>query len=153
MCNMSNSLFNFGRSGCGCNNGCRCGCNNGCSCGCNNGCGNSLWNWLFGNNTQWLCRDCNGNIRVNQRSCGCGCNNCCGCNNNGCGCNGNNGTDTASVFGNNGNNRFACVTFCRNWNGSSTAFTTSNGDGDSYYARQFGLFSRRNSSCCCGSDD
>lgn len=55
-----------------CNSGTRCG------CGCN-GCG-GFWNGFWNTNTQCICRDACGNIRVNQASCGCqsayACNTC-----------------------------------------------------------------------------
>lgn len=191
MCN-NNSNFSFGRSGCNCGcsscSGC---CNNSlfnllsgnsCGCGCSNG---STWG-------QRTCRDGCGNIWVRQgNSCGwnngCGCNNSCGCNN-GCGCNGsgtfifNSGSDSFNNANNNrndndnnnnnnrsGNNRnrnndnFACVTFCRDWDGnwgSNFAQTASGFNGDAYYARQYGLFSNGNNrsgrndrSCSCGCGD
>lgn len=125
MCNFCNTCSNNGRVGCGCSSCC-------------NGNG-SFWNW----GRQSVCRDCNGNIWVNQRNtCGCGCSNgsgwslasasSCGCNN-GCGCNGN-GTDTASN-GNGNGGRFTCVTYC-----GTNGLTTATSNGDLYYARQYGLY-------------
>lgn len=133
MCNFCNTCCNNGRSGCGCG-----------SCGCNSYCNNgSLWGW----GRQLLCRDCNGNIWVNQRNT-CGCNhNRCGCNHNGCGscgCNGNAATTTT-----NGNGGYlTCVTFCGN-----NGLTTTSGNSDLYYARQYGLYPfGYNRGCGCSLD-
>ena len=106
MCNFYNTAGNVnGYSGCGCHF-----------------CGNGNFG-LWGCGRQWMCRDCNGNIRVNQRNtCGRGCNNGCG------------GSATGNTT--NGNGGFTCVTFCGN-----TGVTTNNvGGGDLYYARQYGLY-------------
>lgn len=166
MCNMCNSSFNFGRSGCGCNN-CDCNC-------CNNGCGNSLFNLFSGNGcgcscnngtTQSVCRDGCGNLRIVQRNsngCGCnnGCNNGCSCHNN-CGCNNcscnncscNNGS-TFTVNGGNSRN-FGCVSVCGNLNTIARNIAKNCfRDDDSYYNRQYGLTSSRSSrSCDCGCDN
>ena len=40
-----------------------------CGCGCNT-CGCGFWNGLWNTRSQSICRDCCGNIRVNQSSCG-----------------------------------------------------------------------------------
>lgn len=134
MCNFCNTGFNFGRSGC-------CGCSS-CSCGC----GSSLWSW--GN--QRICRDCNGNIWVNQRNsngcgCGCDCNSC----NNSCNCNGN-GTDTAENGNGNSGRSFTSITFCGSSNGTATTVAE---NGEAYYLRQYGLTGRRRNSCGCNADD
>lgn len=125
---------------------------NNCNCCCR--CNGNCWNF------QRICRDCNGNIVV-RNSNGCCCNNCdcngCGSGfwnlfggNNRCGCNNNCGCGNCGCGCNSRNNDIN-VTFCRNcWSGGSTAFAT---NGDDYYARQYGLNSRRDrSSCCCGND-
>ncbi len=130
MCNTCNTGFGF----------CRCGCNghgawNTCNNTWNNGCGCNANGWGF----QRICRDCCGNIRVNNT------NTCCGCStrntgNNGCGCSNGNiygGTLRVIAFGGNADN--------------ATTETATNG-GESYYARQYGLGSYRNS-CCCGSNE
>ena len=44
-------------------------CNSGARCGC--GCGCGFWNSFWNTNTQSICRDACGNIRVNQARCGC----------------------------------------------------------------------------------
>ena len=66
--------------------------------------------------SQYMCRDCCGNVWVRTMNCGCSgcCNSCChnGCNN-GCG-GGVNENTNGSATGNNGNGHFACVTFCGN---------------------------------------
>ena len=112
MCNLCNTGLNYGRSGCGYNNS---GWN---TCGCGTG--------VWGCGRQWICRDCCGNIRVNQ-----GYQNTCGCHNS-CG---NGGNTTQNGNGNTG--RFTCVTFCGV--GNNTATTAAN-TGDLYYARQYGLY-------------
>lgn len=111
------------------------------SCGYNVGCNGSFGLWGWGRQT--ICRDCNGNIRVNQRNgCGCGCNGGCGCRrrccvcNGGCGCNNGCGSDDTASNSTNGNGGFTCVTFCGN---AGTAANTS-ANGDLYYARQYGLY-------------
>lgn len=115
MCNLCNTGFNFGHSGCGRN-----------SCGYNScGYGSGLW----GCNRQLICRDCCGNIHVNQ-NCQSGCH-CC----NSCGCGGNNGGTTQNGNGTSG--RFTCVTICGAGNGSTASTTNA---GDLYYARQYGLY-------------
>lgn len=121
-------------------------------CGCNNGCGNT-----FNGNSQFICRDCNGNIWVrtsNGNSC-CGCNACHSCNSstwNNCGCNNSNGSLlTANGCGCNR----ACVTVCGNaltlsQNRSGCGSSNFCTDGDAYYARQFGLTNSGRNSCSCG---
>lgn len=131
--------------------------NDNCCCSCN---GNSC-------NFQRICRDCNGNIVVrNSNCCGCGCNSCgCGCNGCGngfwnlfggnnrcCGCHHHCGCNNCGCCSDNFRNRdINVITFCGNrGSGASTAFAT---NGDDYYARQYGLNSRRDrSSCCCDND-
>ena len=115
MCNFYNTSNTNGYSGCGYGSY-------------NNGC-NSYG--LFGCARQWICRDCNGTIFVNQRNSGCGCQHHCGCQQN-CGCGCSNGTSGNSSGGNGG---FACFTVCGNSNTSTTL-----GNGDLYYARQYGLY-------------
>ena len=114
MCNLCNTGYNFGRTGCGCH-----------SCGWNTcGCGNGVWNW----GGQSCCRDCNGNIWVNPR-----CGHCC----HGCNSCGNNGNGTTTQNGNGQTGGFTCLTFCGV--GNNTTTTTANA-GDLYYARQYGLY-------------
>ncbi len=116
--------------------------NCGNSCGCNSCAQSSLWNTGY----QCICRDGCGNIRV--RSCcgcntqsNCGCSNNCNCNNN-CGCNNDNSNNSSNSRG----NGFTCFTFSgNNVNSQNTGSTVSNGD--SYYARQYGLYS--GSRCPC----
>lgn len=135
----------------------RCGCNSSCNrcCGCLNNC---LFNLLFGGGSacQTVCRDCNGNLRV-QRSCsGCGAQNACSSSWNSCarssGCwNGNNGcaNESATVSGCNGdvNVRVSCGRL-----GSSAQTTSENGD--AYYNRQYGCTGRYiRSSCGCGCNE
>ena len=119
MCNLYNTGFGSCRSGCGRNT---CGYN---SCGCNIcGYGNNAW----GCSRQLICRDCCGNIHVNQsRQNSCSCCNPCVCENNG---------DVAQN-GNGQTGRFTCVTFCGVGNGSAASTTNT---GDLYYARQYGLY-------------
>ncbi len=124
MCNICNTGYNFGQSGCGYATG---------YYGCNRG------SWGCG--TQSVCRDCNGNLRIIQRNT----NNCCRCSNcwhHDCGCNQGNGTATE---GNGNNGRFTCVTFC----GTTNGFAATPANGDLYYARQYGLRPRGNG-CSCG---
>ncbi len=94
-------------------------------------------NYFNGWGTQFMCRDCNGNIYARNVT-NCGCSSCCRCNccHNSCnccqnGCGSNSGNDAAT--GNNGNGNFTCVTFCGNTlNGftqSTTATTTNRGCG------------------------
>ena len=131
---------------------------------CQNCCSNSygcngLFNLLNGNSchyngcsswggwgNQRICRDCNGNIWV-RVSCGNSCcHNSCGCHN-GCSCGCNNGGSTAGNASN-GSGSFRCITFCGNSDTSNTASTL---NGDTYYARQYGLYGS-NRSCCGGSN-
>ena len=123
----------------------------------NNGFCNGLFNTLFGNTRQSICRDCCGNVRTNpcyQTPCGCtpcGCTHCCP-QNCGCGCQGgcNNGNNANNGNGT-GNGGFACVTYCGNTANTSTAQTTSTGaTTDWYYARQYGLYPRQHGCCRCG---
>ncbi len=127
------------------------------------GCG---WNGLWRTGYQRLCRDCNGNIRVNtcNGGCGCGCQNSCGCSNSCCNnhcCN--NGCDNST--GNNDNTNgntgggFTCVTVCGNRANAATStgntsrgcgYTTNANATDYYYARQYGLLPY--GGCACGSD-
>lgn len=121
MCNQYTTGFNFGQGACGYNT---------TGCGYNT-CGRQ----------QWICRDCCGNIWVNQqrRSCGCGgCGNLCG----------NNANNVGSTQNGNGQTgRFTCVTFC----GVNNTQTTNNGD--LYYARQYGLYPYGyNGGCGCTLD-
>lgn len=121
---------------------------NACGYGC---CNTNNWlNTLFGNTTQSICRDCCGNIRVNQcqnTCCGCHCCHSCGC---GCGCGNDSGsTSTDNGNGNNGG-RFACFTVCGNTNSLTQSNTANALNGDQYYARQYGLYGYNNSSCGCG---
>ena len=103
MYNRCNSNASSRNSSCGC----------GCGCGCNCGCGNALsnlWNSYF----QSICRDCCGNIRVN--------NGCYGYQN-----------DNACTYANTTANASSCAYA----NGVATTSATScNGD---YYSRQYGL--------------
>ena len=95
------------------------------------------WNWV-GNTcgTQRVCRDCCGNLRVqNVPACGCFTPyNRCGFGN---------GTAVAqnSGTGNGFNGGFRCITFCGlNNTTQTTAQTTTGVDcGEAYYARQYGL--------------
>lgn len=140
MCNFYNTSNASGYSGCGYSS-------YNSSCGCNSCCNRngSFWGW----GGQSICRDCNGNIRVNQRnSCGCGCHRRHCCCHNGCGCQ--NGCGGSNNTGNstNGNGGFTCVTFCGNSNTSTTT-----GNVDLYYARQYGLYPYGyNRSCGCTLD-
>ena len=110
MCNYYTTGFNFGQSACGYNNG---------------------YN-AFGCGRQTICRDCCGNIRVNQ----CRQSSCFSCHHP-CYCNGNTGNGGVAQNGNGQPcGRFTCVTFC-GVNSNTTA--TANG-GDLYYARQYGLY-------------
>lgn len=133
MCNFYNTSNTNGYSGCGYSSY-----NNSCNSCCNR-------SGLFGCARQWICRDCNGNIFVNQRNSGCGCcQHTCGCQHN-CGCGCGNGTSGNSSGSNGG---FACFTVCGNTN---TATTT--GNSDLYYARQYGLYPfGYNSGCGCTLD-
>lgn len=108
------------------------------------GCGNcGGWNW-FGNacGTQRVCRDCCGNLRV-QNVTGCCCHRC-----NQCQCNGT-GNDTGTAGNGNGtgtNGGFRCITIC---GANNTTQTTAGVDyGEAYYAQQYGL----GGGCCnrCG---
>ena len=100
---------------------------------CGSCCNNSLWN-LFGG-TQRICRDCCGNIIVNQNSCSsCSCNSCCGCC---CNQNGTSGSGTSS----NNDNGYGCVTFCGTLANQTSSI--SNGYAQSNYGRS--SCSRR---CC-----
>lgn len=89
---------------------------------------------------QQIFRDCNGCLWI--RVC-----NACPCGQNTCGCCNNNG----AVSGNNGNGvnggGYGCVTFCGALSNTATASTV--GNGDAYYARQYGLCGSSRS--CCGS--
>ena len=141
-----NSCQGYARQTCGCQNGARQSRGCGCGCGCN-ACGCGLLSWLFSNNTasaQSVCRDCNGCLRITNRSNGCGsCSHSCGC-----GCV--NGTATAN--NGNGNGLYGCYTVCGRL-GNGSAVTTAN-DEDGYYARQYGLprSCGSYSSCNCGCD-
>lgn len=107
MCNRCNSNASSQ------NTSCNCGCN---SCGCGNGGWGNFWNSCY----QSICRDCYGNIRVNDSGChSCGCNSCVS-SNNGCGC-----SDTSSSV--------YVFTGC---NRASGGYALS---GDDYYTRQYGL--------------
>ena len=100
-------------------------------CGCSN---NSLFNLLFGNGTtfQTVCRDCNGNLRVQRSSSCCGCQSGCASNWNNCGCNcgcwnvsNASGSDSATFNGLDGgvNLHVSCSRL-----GNSTQTTSNNGD-------------------------
>ncbi len=132
------------------------------TCSTNYNCGNSCGflggalNSLF-NNTQYICRDCCGNVRVNpchgntfacNRCSRCGYNrsqSCChGCGNANTNANGNSGS-------------FACVTYCGNYGANTANVNTmqtsqTNGGVDYYYARQYGLCGYRNRCSCGGSN-
>ena len=112
MCNAFNTGVTFNRSrGYGC-----CGCNR---CGCYN---NSTFN-------QRVCRDCCGNIRVNECGWGCGF----GWNN---ACATSNASETGS-FGRNQNQSFTCISVCgngSNWQNLSTA-SSNEYNGASYGSR------------------
>ncbi len=120
--------------------------NNSSTSSCNSG---GVLSFLFGSCRQSICRDCCGNIHVNNASnrngWGCGCCNSCNY------CNGYN----ATANGRNGNG-FSCFTVCGN-NGVSASSQNSTFVNDAYYARQYGLSSggRTNGcwrSCNCGVD-
>ena len=155
MCNTCNTGYTTAYSSrC---NGCQnCGCQNYArqNCGCNF-CGCWLLNWLFNNNTastQSVCRDCNGCLRIVNRSCGCGCcHHSCGCaRSNGCGCT--NATATANNGNGNGNGNgfYGCYSVCGRI-GNGYGATSANVQ-DSSYARQYGLTRDSGScgSCNCG---
>ena len=104
------------------------------------GCARLGWN-------QRICRDSCGNIWVRQNASSC-CQCCNRCSRNGC-CNNGNATDTANGTTGNG---YGCFTVCGRLYQGTTAQTTSatqtcTGNGDWYYARQYG-----GNSCggCCG---
>lgn len=104
------------------------GCCNGCFC--NNG---STF-------SQRVCRDCCGNIRVNQW--GCGSCNCCGCNN------GNAASNTSDNGYNGYGQSFTCVSFCgkgSNWSNFATA-SNNEYNGRNCESRSNGS----NRSCSCG---
>jgi len=111
-----------------------------CNTGFNYGC-NGFWG-----GTQRLCRDCNGNIVVNQRNTNT-CGHCCGCcHQHTCNCGCGNNTGAAGNGNGNGNGgKFVCYTVCgyvtatgtNTTNMTNTANTTY---GDLYYARQYGLY-------------
>ena len=127
MCNQYTTGFTFGQSGCGYNTY---GYN---TCGYNTyGNGNGTWGG------QTICRDCCGNILVNQRR-----RNCCGCCNPCC-CNGNVTTQNggATQNGNGQTGRFTCITVCGVNNTTATTCGVNNAmsAGDLYYARQYGLY-------------
>ncbi len=136
MCNTCNTGYTNAYSS-RCNGGQNCGCQN-CArqnCGCNS-CGCWLLDWLFSNNTastQSVCRDCNGCLRIVNRSNGCGCANA-----------------TATANNGNANGFYGCYTVCGRI-GNGSAVTSANVD-DSYYARQYGLTRESGScgSCNCG---
>lgn len=110
-----NCLFNTDNVGNSCNNCC---------------CNGSLWNSGY----QRICRDCCGNIHVNQ----CGCNQCW----NGC----SNGSTTTTTGNGNGS---SCCAVCST--GSQTLATLS---GDAYYARLYGLNTGSGRSTCgCSCSD
>ena len=152
MCNFCNTCYNNGRSGCGCN-----------TCGFGTG---GAWNW----GRQSICRDCNGDIWVNQRN-GCGCNNACGCNSgtwnqarSTCGCGGawnqtrnTCGCGCGSLWNQQWNTGCGCnrggTDTTSNGNGLNGRFTcvtfcgrsnsttqTTDNGVDLYYARQYGLY-------------
>ena len=106
----------------------------------------SWGNW--GNwGVQRICRDCNGNIRVNNacgNACSCNCNCCC----NTCGCNNNDSNNSNNQQGSNGGNGtggFTCVTFCGNGVAQNTSFLNTS-DTNSYYTRRSGCGCCRNRS-------
>ena len=112
MCNYYTG-FNFGQSGCGCNTSTYNTCGGGCG-----GCAR-----------QTICRDCCGNIRINQPYQPCCHNHCCG--------SVNGGTGTATQNGNGQTNgHFTCLSFC----GVNNNVTPTANAGDLYYARQYGLY-------------
>ncbi len=153
MYNTCNTGLGFGR--CGCGNGCG-GCNR------NNGC------------SQRVCRDCCGNLRIQNTATACNCGNNgwgfwswlndlfgCGtsttnngCNTCGCGC----GTATANsrcsncgcgcgtATANNGNGNYGYGNRCGCCNRGGNTTTTSDG----YYARQYGYGNR--CGCCSAYD-
>ena len=127
MCTMCNSSCYRRRSSCG--------------CGCNCGCGNGFLTQLF-DNTQCVCRDCCGNIRVREGAFGTYNNNAYGCHfwNAWSGCNGNSANSANSADTANGNGN-ACVTVCGTVSASSGAV-----NGNGYVSRRFGC--NRRSSCC-----
>ncbi len=101
-----------------------------CGCGCNT-CG-GFWNGFWNTNTQSICRDCCGNIRINQARCGC-----------------------QSVYGHN-----TCAQTATTWNTCGTA-QTNNGcgrchsdlsqySGDSYYVRLYALGNTQTTSTAGG---
>jgi len=127
MCTMCNSSCYQRRSG--------------CNCGCNCGCGNGFLAQLF-DNTQCVCRDCCGNIRVREGACGTYNNNACSCHfwNAWSGCNGNstNSANNANTASGNGN---ACVTVC-----GEVSAVSNTASGNGYSPRRCGC--SRRSSCC-----
>ncbi len=145
MCNVCNSNFSTATtSTCGYN-----------SCNSYNSCGWSFLDSLFGGFNQTVCRDCNGCLRIRNRTCGCcscGCHSCnsCGCNS--CGCGNNNSDNSNGTSGNGTNGNFACLTYCGAVGNGATATSV---DTDSYYARQYGLYPYNTSrsygsGCGCG---
>lgn len=129
MCNTCNMGYTTSATSSGCpyqNYGCGC---NSCCC--------PFLSWLFGGcygcqtQTQSVCRDCNGCLRIVNRSNG----STCGC---GCGCARQTATtnDTSTTNNGNTNGLFGCYSVCGRI-GSGVLNATAGTD--SYYARQYGL--------------
>ena len=130
MCNRCNSNASYSNSSCGC----------GCNCGCNTCCGNG-WGNFWDSGYQSICRDCSGNIRVNN----------CGR----CGSQRNSGclyalsetaqtTNTASCgYANNAANTASC-----GYANNAANTASASGCGGCGYSRQYGLTP---TSCCFGS--